>query len=132
MREAVYQTDKEELPDIFDYKEDEENNFLVKEEERKEKDKTKRLENILSRLHSKISNSKGKSYDEIYKKYYFSEDDLLKREMIQNINKCKKVYFYLLIFYIGASSITSSFINISIKNSLYDLLITSGKVYYEI
>ena len=63
----------------------EEYTFLVTEKERKEKEKVKRLENILYRLHSKISNSEGKSYDEIYKKYYF-EDDLFKREMIQNIN----------------------------------------------
>ena len=49
--------------------------------------------------------------------------------MIQNITKCKKVVFYILIFYIGAFSISATFFAFSIQNSLLDLLKTSVKIY---
>lgn len=121
----------EEENEIHGHKDNDENRFLIKDEEREEKDKTKRLEKILSRLDSKIRNSKGKSYDEIYKKFYYPED-ILKREMIHKINKCHKVSFYILIFLIGSYSIFATFLSLLIKNSLFDLLITSGKIYYDI
>ena len=121
----------EEENENHEHKDNDENRFLIKNVEREEKDKTKRLEKILSRLDSKIRNSKGKSYDEIYKKFYYPED-ILKREMIHKINKCHKVSFYILIFLIGSYSIFATFLSLSIKNSLLDLLITSGKIYYEI
>ena len=122
---------EKENEEIIAHQVDEESIYLIEEKEREEKDNTKRLEKILERLHSILTTSKRKSYDEIYKKYYFPEDDILKREMIQNITKFKKVVFYLLIFFIGISSISVTFSSFSIQNSLYDLLKTSVKIYFE-
>ena len=121
--------EEKENEDIIAHLHDEENIYLIENKEREEKDKTKRLEKIFNRLHSILTTSKRKSFDEIYKKYYFPEDDILKREMIQNITKCKKVVFYILIFYIGAFSISATFFAFSIQNSLLDLLKTSVKIY---
>jgi len=53
--------------DIIAHQHDVENIYLIDKKEREEKDKTKRLEKIFERLHSILTTSERKSFDEIYK-----------------------------------------------------------------
>ena len=125
MEEIEYNENNEDNQD--------ENVYLINEEERKEKNKLTRLENILKRLHSKISNSNGKTFAEIYEKHYFTQNDLLKREMISGEDAVyKRVKFYCYLLVLGLVSTSAIFHCFSIKNSLYDLLITTVKIYEEI
>ena len=122
MSEAYYNED------IIIY--DDENISFISDEERKEKEKSKRLEKILKRIYSNISNANGKSLDEIYKKNYFTFGSFFKDYLVY----CKifKIIFYIVLILLGVFSSMITFLNISIENSLYDLLITSGKIYFEV